>query len=83
MDTFDCVDDKSDFFNRLFLQILNEHAPLRRVRVKKNGCPWVTKNIRDQMDRVKLLRRFRATRHSDNWEAYRKQCNRVTSLLRE
>ena len=62
MDTFDCVDDKTDFFNRLFLQVLNDHAPLRRIRVKKYGCPWVTKDIRDQMDTtVKLLRRFRVT----------------------
>ena len=83
MDTFDCVDDKTDFFNQLFLQVLDDHAPLRRFRVKKNGCPWVTKDIRDQMDtRVKLLHRFRVTRCIEDWEAYRKQRNRVTALLR-
>ena len=76
MDTFDCVDDKTDFFNRLFLQALNDHVPLRRVRVKKNGCPWVTKDIQDQM-----LRHFRVTRCIGDWEAYRKQHNRVTALL--
>ena len=84
MDTFDSADDKTSFFNQLFLQILNDHAPLRKVRVKKNGCPWVTKDIRDQMDiRVKLLRRFRDTRCAEDWESYRKQRNMVTSLLRE
>lgn len=62
MDTFDSADDKASFFNQLFLQILNEHSPIRRVRVKKNGSPWVNKDIRDQMDtRVKLLHRFRDT----------------------
>ena len=60
------------------------HAPLRRVWMKKNGCPWVSKDIQDQMDtRVKLLSRFRATRCTEDWEAYRKQCNRVTALLHE
>ena len=45
MDTFDCVDNKTDFFNQLFLQVLNKHAPLRWVRAKTSGCPWVTKDI--------------------------------------
>ena len=33
--------------------------------------------------RVKLLRRFRVTRCSEDWEAYRKQRNMVTALLRQ
>ena len=33
--------------------------------------------------RVKLLRRFRVTRCSEDWEAYRKQRNMVTAQLRE
>ena len=53
---FDNVDDRLDFFNRMFLQVLDSHAPLRRLRVKKNGAPWVTKDLRHQMDiRDKLL----------------------------
>ena len=39
MGIFDHVDNKTDFFSQLFLQVLNDHTPLCRVRVKKNGCP--------------------------------------------
>ena len=82
-DIFDSVDDKLDYFNQTFLQVLNDHAPLRRVRVKKKRSPWMTREIRDQMDnRNESLRRFRATRSADDWEAYRRLRSRVTTLLR-
>ena len=41
----DDVDDKLDFLNHLFLYILNKHAPLWKVRIKKNGSPWTTEEI--------------------------------------
>ena len=79
-DMFDNVDD---FFNRMFLQVLDSHAPLRRLRVKKNGAPWVTKDLRHQMDiHDKLLRCFRKTRAVPDWECYRQQRNKVRTLLR-
>ena len=83
IDIFDSVDDKLDYFNQTFLQVLNDHAPLRRVRVKKKRSPWMTREIRDQMDnRDKSLRLFRATRSADDWETYRRLRSRVTTLLR-
>ena len=39
---FDDIDDKLDYFNKVFSQVLNEHAAVRKIRVKKNGSPWVT-----------------------------------------
>ena len=83
IDIFDDIDNKLDYFNQTFLQVLNDHAPLRRVRIKKKRSLWVMREIRDQMDkRDKSLRRFRVTRSADDWEAYRRLCNRVTTLLR-
>lgn len=35
----------------LFLDILNQHAPVRMVIVKKNPSSWITKAIRKEMDR--------------------------------
>ena len=82
-EVFDNVDDRLDFFNQMFLQVLDNHAPLRRLRVKRNGVPWVTKDLRHQMDnRDKLLRRFRKTRAVLDWECYRQQRNKVRTLLR-
>ena len=51
IDIFDDIDNKLDYFNQTFLQVLNDHAPLRRVRIKKKRSLWVTREIRDQMDK--------------------------------
>ena len=67
----------------MFLQVFDSHAPLRRLRVKKNDAPWVTKDLRYQMDiHDKLLRYFRKTRAVPDWECYRQQRNKVRTLLR-
>ena len=55
IDVFDGLDDKIDIFNSLLLDILDVHAPLKTVRVKKKPAPWITKHIRDKMDHRKKL----------------------------
>ena len=42
-------------FNTLFCEVLDGHAPLKTVRVKKNPAPWIIKPIRDEMDRRNML----------------------------
>ena len=84
IDIFDCPDDKVSVFNALFLDVLDSHAPLRTVRVKKNPAPWITKTIRDEMDRRNaLFRLFRRNKLTVSWEAFKAQRNRVTSLQRK
>ena len=39
IDVFDDPDDKVDAFNNLFNDVLDMHAPLKTVRVKKNPTP--------------------------------------------
>ena len=50
IDIFDSPDDKVDVFNSLFLDVLDLHAPLKTIRIKKKTAPWITKHIRDEMD---------------------------------
>ena len=60
IDLFDYVDDKVSAFNTLFQEILEVHAPIKSVRVKKNPAPWISKSIRDEMDkRNRLLKLHR------------------------
>ena len=40
---FDDIDDKYDYWNGLFESIVNEHAPIKRKRVRKNDVPYMTK----------------------------------------
>ena len=36
---FDAIDDKYDYWNSLFESVVNEHAPLRRKRVREKYLP--------------------------------------------
>ena len=84
MDIFDDLDDKTEVFNLLFLNILDQHAPLRTVRVKKKPSPWITKAIRKEMDRRNRLFRFYRRNLTDAaWEIYKAQRNRVVWFQRK
>ena len=84
MDIFDDPDDKTEVFNLLFLDILDNHAPVRTVRVKKKPSPWITKAIRKEMDRRNRLFRFYRRNPTDAaWEIYKAQRNRVVWLQRK
>ena len=38
METFDDIDDKWTYLKDLFLSIVDRHAPVMKVRVKKDKC---------------------------------------------
>lgn len=65
-------------WHRLFLSVLDRHAPFREKRVKNAQLPeWLNKDIREAMSLRNELRR------NKDFEAYRKQRNRVKYLVRE
>jgi hypothetical protein len=81
MNLFDDVDDKVFVFTSLFTDTLSYHAPIKTVRVKKNRAPWISKSIRDEMDkRNKLQKRFLSTRATSDWDEYKLQRNLVVAL---
>lgn len=45
----DDLDDQVHVFNSLFFVVLNEHAPLRRVKIKLRPNPYITPEIRQLM----------------------------------
>ena len=84
VDLFDDVDDKVSVFNTLFQEVLEVHAPIKSVRVKKNPAPWISKSIRDEMDkRNRLLKLHRRNPSSLLWAQFKAQRNRVVSLQRQ
>ena len=46
LDTFDSVDGKWECWKSLFLSIVDDHAPLRKVKVKADTYPWMTDEVR-------------------------------------
>lgn len=78
------VNEALDIFIKLFTDIADSHAPLRKFSVKTKSAPWLTDNIRDLM----LLRdeskfEARASGLLSDWAVYRKLRNHVVKLNRE
>ena len=42
---FDDISDQVDVYITLFLDVLNEHAPIKRIKIKAKPNPFVTPEI--------------------------------------
>ena len=42
---FDDTSDQVDVYNTLFLDVLNEHAPIKRIKIKAKPNPLATPEI--------------------------------------
>ena len=77
-------DDKLIFFNEVVTNILNHHAPIKQIRVRKDPVPWITSDIRDQMDkRNHLLKSYRRTKTTELWTEYRLLRNKIGRLVKK
>ena len=70
-------------FNSLFSGVLNCHALMKIVCVKKNCAPWISRFIRKEMDKRKLLGRFLGSKSSSAWNELKCQRNLVVGLQRK
>ena len=78
------VDDRLDAFNDLFLACLENHAPVRTVKIRYKPNPFITEDIRDLMkERDCLHQRARKTGTKEDWKVFRELRNRVKVSLRE
>jgi len=59
MEVFDDVDDKYYVFESLYIDILNEHAPLKQFQVRGNQVPFMNEQWRKAIrHRNKLWKQF-------------------------
>lgn len=69
---FDERDDQMDSFNILFQEILDEHAPVKRIRFKSRPNPFVTQEIRQLMKtRDKWSAKAKKTNEKLHWNAFK------------
>ena len=81
---FDEFEDKVDCFNRLFLQVLELHAPLKTFKVRNTTTPFITaeiKSLMNQRDNQHRLARLSST--PSDWEAYRSLRRDVKTKIRQ
>ena len=69
---FDDLDDHVYVFNSLFLDVLNDHAPMKQVKIKSRPNPFVTPEIRQLMrTRDNWHKRAIKTKDRLHWNTYR------------
>ena len=80
---FDDVEDKLWFHNALLDAIVNEHAPLKRKKVKNAQLPYMNGELRKAINvKAMLKRKYHKCPANATWEKFRKQRNLVTTLKR-
>ena len=72
VDLFDDPDDQVNAFNCLFLQILDEHAPIKRIMINLRPNPFITPEIKGRMNtRDMWHKKAMKTNDKLHWNAYR------------
>lgn len=80
----DTIDDMVCSFNKNISLLYDNHAPIRRVRVKQLPSPWLSDSIRQMMARRdKAKRRYRKLPTEDNLTTYKKLRNRCNRMCRD
>ena len=68
------------------MNVVDKHIPMRkkRIRKKKNACPWFTNEIIDIMkERDNVLHAAKREDSSVLWNTYKSFKNRVTHLMKD
>lgn len=84
IENFDDVDEKLNAFHLLFDPILDQHAPIKRVKLRTRPNPFVTDEIKLLMKtRDNWRRQASKTNHPDAWSSYRDLKREVKQRLRK
>jgi len=76
--------EKLDYFNQVFLDILDKHAPIKIIKLKHRKYAFLDKDTRDLMiETNQLLKIARETKSPCDWELYRASRKHVKTRLRE
>ena len=68
---------------RHFFNVCDKHAPRRKKLVRGMRCPWLTREIKDLMNKRDFhLRRARKTNAEVDWSAYRQARNYVSNKIK-
>ena len=79
----DNIDDALFTWNKMFSEVADQHAPVKRRRVKGTPLPWVNSQISDTMkERDWAHRKARKSNSARHWSMYAKLRNKVNGLVR-
>ena len=77
------IDSLWHHWAKLYNEVLDKHAPLKKKRVRGDQLPWITPQLQREISRRNRLFKLHARNPTKiSWEAFKKQRNKVTSLKR-
>ena len=83
VDCFDDIDDRVYALNTLFSEVLDKHAPIKKVKIRGRPSPYITDEIRELMKSRDRWRKIaRRTGKPDAWTTYKNLRNDVKRKIR-
>ena len=85
MHTYDDIDDKWSYWRDLFLSVVDRHAPLVKVRIRKRGqdADWIDSELRALMRARNYHRKkHRETHNQEEWDKFKTLCKEVNRRVR-
>ena len=80
----DDVNEKLLHFNKAFFRVLDNHAPIKKIKIKHRRCPFINEEIKEKMAKRDQAHRIaRETGALVDWQYYRDCRNDVKRVLRE
>ena len=73
-----------DVWKSLLLEVINKHAPMRKIKVKSKSSPWITAELGRKMRKRDFLKNQAVKQNSHQaWNDYKKARNEVNASIRE
>ena len=83
-ESFDDPGDSLWAMQHLIGQVLNDHAPLKTKKIRARQPPFMNNNLRKNiLKKNNLRRKFLRSRSKRDWESFRSQRNKTTSIRRQ
>ena len=71
------------YIKDILLKCADTHAPLTKKTIKGKPCPWLTEEIKKQMnDRDGLLRNAKRSKNHNDWIRYKNFKNKVNNAIK-
>ena len=73
-----------DLFEKIFLELLDEHAPIKKKFLRANNAPYMTKALRKAiMKRSELKSKYFKNQSTDDFKLYKKHKNYCSKLYKK
>ena len=81
---FDTIDEQAGFWESLFSSIVNKHLPEKKMRVRPQDVPYMSREWKNAIRaKRRAARKYQKEQTKENWENKRKLRNEATRLRRK